>query len=97
MPYLSFFVLAVHTVAFQYSVLAVEEQFTEPLDSVALPVLHHGLQIFNSLKAIFTINGCVGSLQDSSSGGYALVDVVLSLIVEVALVAQFLSYCKTVP
>jgi hypothetical protein len=52
--YFTLFVLRAHAVALEHSKLAVEQQLTEALDAVALPVFNQGLELFDGFDAFFT-------------------------------------------
>ena len=60
----SLLVLRAQALAFQNSKLTVEQQITEAFDSMALPILHERLELFNGFNAFFPSNSIVGSCED---------------------------------
>jgi hypothetical protein len=69
--HISFLVFGAHAVTLQHGELPVKQQFTEPFNSVTLPVFYKSLELFNSFDTFLPSNSVVCTCEDGGSGFYA--------------------------
>lgn len=84
------FVLRAHAVALEHGELTVEEQIAEAFDAVTLPVFYKSLELFDGFDTLFAGNGVVRASKYRGCCFNTSSEVLLSLLVEVAVLLQLL-------
>jgi hypothetical protein len=90
--HVSLFVLRAHTVAFQHSKLAVQEQVAKAFDTVTFPVFYKRLELLDSFDTFFAGNGVVCASQYGRGCIDTSGEVFLPLLVEVTVLLQLLRH-----
>ena len=89
--YLALLILGGGAIALQDGVCAIEKQFSEALDPVALPVLYATFEFLDGFDFVFSFNGRIGSCEDAGCTFLARSQVLFSGFVEITPLVQFLA------